>query len=438
MARAPPDRLLSLSVNGLQRLKTVHRESDFAFVVGGEHYFCPSFVAEFVSPRVCALRSQDVTIQEFSLETEDPTHYFSTLLSLGLGGEVSLKDGELSFVRSVSRELRNYELFEKARPNGEGRVDLDELKAHISFYSGPESGIDAQAIASRFHELSISDFDELSPSALESIVSDENLVLSSEDSLFEVIHRHSVRNLSYFCLLDYVRFEFLSSSCIRTAFEFISSHFDLITLGIWSGLGPRLALPGAPPGGEHRFLSPKPHSLSHGLESEILSDFPAIFSVFEEQEFRLLYRGSRDGFRAEDVHRCCDNRGRTLTVILSDNDSIFGGYSTLPWTSQGSWVLDSGPKCFLFTIKNPHDLPPRIFARKQGDWAILDKGGIGPTFGGGHDLHVCDQCHTAKGSYTYPGRSYNNDTGLAREVVFTGAQSFLVKQIEVFEVIGAT
>jgi hypothetical protein len=340
--------------------------------------------------------------------------------------------------------LWNFELFEKTlsghQADGEGRSDLGELKTRLSFYSGVESRIEGEAIASHFHELSVSDFDELSPSALESIVSDRNLVLSNEDSLFDVIHRQSIRDLSYFGLLEFVRFEFLSDSCIRTAFEFISSHFELITLGIWSSVGRRLTGTSSvtPSADECRFSLSKLKSriVPGRLDSEIISDFPSIFTVFEEQQFGLLYRGSRDGFKSADFHRCCDHHGGTLTVVMSDNGSIFGGYTPIAWTSTGGYVSDSKLRSFLFTIKNQHNLSARIFGQKEADYAIYNTGGYGPIFGRGHDLYVCNECQTSKSSYTNLGSSYNNDTGLSSTVVFTGGQCFQAKEVEVFEVSG--
>jgi hypothetical protein len=194
MSQTPPNRLFSLSNKGLQRLERVNHANDFTFIVGNEHYPCPSFVAEFLAPRVCSLRSQDTTIDELYLETADPNHYFSTLLKVGFRHDISVDEAELGFVRSVCREMQNCELFEKTlfdrqRIGGEGGSDLNELKTRLAFCSGIEVEPIAMAIASHFHELSFSDFDELSPSALESIVSNPNLVLRTEDSLFEVIHR---------------------------------------------------------------------------------------------------------------------------------------------------------------------------------------------------------------------------------------------------------
>ena len=52
---------------------------------------------------------------------------------------------------------------------------------------------------------------------------------------------------------------------------------------------------------------------------------------FINKSFKLIYRASRDGFSANSFHLKCDNRSKTLTVIKSNNNNIFGGYSDLAW-----------------------------------------------------------------------------------------------------------
>ena len=48
----------------------------------------------------------------------------------------------------------------------------------------------------------------------------------------------------------------------------------------------------------------------------------------------VVYRGSRDGFRAEDFHKKCDGRSHTVTIIKNDAGKIFGGYTSVKWTSN--------------------------------------------------------------------------------------------------------
>jgi hypothetical protein len=225
---------VSLSTKCLQRLETVNHERDFAFIVGSERYPCPSFIAEFLSPRITSLRSQDITIDEFSIETEDPDHHFGTLLALGLGTEVSMSGNEVRFIRSVCRELWNCELFEQTFKHEEGEITEEELKARIEFLSGVDGscGSDISVVASDFHEFSVSDFDHLSRSVVDFILRDVSLVVRDEDSVFDVVHRLASSDVSYFGLLEFVRFNFVSVDCMHRAFEFISSSFDSFTFGI--------------------------------------------------------------------------------------------------------------------------------------------------------------------------------------------------------------
>ena len=34
---------------------------------------------------------------------------------------------------------------------------------------------------------------------------------------------------------------------------------------------------------------------------------------------KLIYKGTRDGFGANDFHNCCDNKGETIVIIKSNN-----------------------------------------------------------------------------------------------------------------------
>jgi hypothetical protein len=426
---------LSLSAKGLQRLESVNHERDFTFIVGNERYFCPSFVAEFLSPRISSLRSQDITIDEFFIQTEDSNHQFESLLSLGLGCELSHSGKGLAFVRSVCGELWNHELFEQTFTHNKGEITEEELKARVEFLSGLDGtcGFDIPAVASHFHRFSVSDFDHLSRSVVESILSDGSLVVRYEDSVFDVVHRLASSDDSYFGLLEFVRFEFVSVDCIARAFEFISNSFESLTLGIWSSLGRRLTLPVTPPASPSGRLA-----LAKALppiDSKIISTIPDIFGLSPGQRLQLLYRGSRDGFEGSTFHLRCDGHPNTISLILSKNDCIFGGFTPIAWSSRGTAVPDPSLKSFIFTLKNPHDLSARIFKQKQAEYAIFDYGVYGPTFGHTADLFVCEQCRRATNSYSHVGNDYVNDTGISAGKVLTGSDTFTVEEIEVFKVV---
>jgi hypothetical protein len=190
-------------------------------------------------------------------------------------------------------------------------------------------------------------------------------------------------------------------------------------------------------------LPPTPTPPAGPFGSLIVLDFPAIFAEFLRKRFSLLWRGSRDGFRARDFHRRCDGHANTLTVILDTDGNVFGGFTPVEWESceyngkagkeNNCWKADDSLMSFLFTLKNPHNIPARRFAlRAEGKWpAIGCDSKYGPCFVG---ILVSDDCNANTDSSTSLGHAYTNDTGLDEETVFTGSFNFQVKEIEVFEV----
>ena len=53
---------------------------------------------------------------------------------------------------------------------------------------------------------------------------------------------------------------------------------------------------------------------------------------FPKLRFDLLYRASKHGFSSSAFHRHCDHKKNTLCIIRA-NDTIFGGYTSIPWES---------------------------------------------------------------------------------------------------------
>jgi hypothetical protein len=95
--------------------------------------------------------------------------------------------------------------------------------------------------------------------------------------------------------------------------------------------------------------------------------------------------------------------------------------------------VDDSQKSFLFTLKNPHNIPARRFALKaeKKQYAINCNSGWGACF---NAIWVSDNCNANTRSWTVLDRSYTNDTGLRGQIVFTGSEEFQVKEIEVFEI----
>jgi hypothetical protein len=94
-----------------------------------------------------------------------------------------------------------------------------------------------------------------------------------------------------------------------------------------------------------------------GWNSVIAPDFPTLFEDFKKKQFTLLWRGSRDGFGADDFHSRCDGHPKTLTVILDTDGNIFGGFTPVEWDFASNEKADPSLKSFVFILKYPHNFP---------------------------------------------------------------------------------
>lgn len=143
-------------------------------------------------------------------------------------------------------------------------------------------------------------------------------------------------------------------------------------------------------------------NLLNKLHKETLREwiFDAM-KLYEGQrvEFKLIYKGSRDGFSALSFHLKADDTGPTVTLIRS-NDQVFGGFATASWTSSHyRWVRDE--RAFLFSLTHGRryiqtnntpdelDLGKSLYHHK--DYLVA--------FGAGHDLLVASHCNQNRNSY---------------------------------------
>ena len=108
----------------------------------------------------------------------------------------------------------------------------------------------------------------------------------------------------------------------------------------------------------------------------------------------LLYRASEHNFSAASFHQKCDNIPNTLVLVRTEFGKTIGGFTPYEWNTSGNWVNDSGRKSFLFSLDEKEKYVPQ-----SGDYLIGCNSSYGPTFGGGHDLCICDACNTSNSSY---------------------------------------
>ena len=72
--------------------------------------------------------------------------------------------------------------------------------------------------------------------------------------------------------------------------------------------------------------------------------------VSQVPKFTLIYRGTRDTFKAARFHELCDNKGATVSIIKSKDGKVFGGFTASPWTSVRGYKKDE--RAFLFSLSS--------------------------------------------------------------------------------------
>jgi hypothetical protein len=177
-------------------------------------------------------------------------------------------------------------------------------------------------------------------------------------------------------------------------------------------------------------------------DSLIISEFRTFFAEFHNKKWKLLWRGSRNGFGGDIFHELCNGHPNTLTVIKDVGGFIFGGFTPVEWESidwnrlpahqNNTWKCDNDLKSFLFTLKNPHNIAPRKFLLRQPQRkAIMCNSTCGPSIYG---FVVANDSHLNTNSHSELKLDAGNDTGLDGKIVFTGEEHFRVDEIEVFEI----
>jgi hypothetical protein len=145
---------------------------------------------------------------------------------------------------------------------------------------------------------------------------------------------------------------------------------------------------------------------------------------------QLLYRASKNDFKAESFHQKCDGKFPLLMIFQSTDDKIFGAYVSQSFESTGGFK--EAPGSFLFSISQN----AKMDLCKNFQNAIYCHSFYGPTFGCGYDLFVpCGankrECSSRLG-YTYALPPNTRVNSKEAGEFLAGKQKFLLKDYEVF------
>ncbi|EXX78624.1 hypothetical protein RirG_013410 [Rhizophagus irregularis DAOM 197198w] len=90
-------------------------------------------------------------------------------------------------------------------------------------------------------------------------------------------------------------------------------------------------------------------------------------------EFKLILRGSRDGFAPSKFHEICDNRVRTVTVIkVKNSNEILGGYNPIEWKSNNNFGVTKDS--FIFSFENIDNIEKHILSHVVDESKAITNG----------------------------------------------------------------
>uniref|UniRef100_U9UKE2 TLDc domain-containing protein n=1 Tax=Rhizophagus irregularis (strain DAOM 181602 / DAOM 197198 / MUCL 43194) TaxID=747089 RepID=U9UKE2_RHIID len=152
-------------------------------------------------------------------------------------------------------------------------------------------------------------------------------------------------------------------------------------------------------------------------------------------KFKLILRGSRDGFTTQRFHEICDNQSRTVTIIkVVDSNEILGGYNPIEWKNnyslRGSYGTTKDSFIFSFVDKNNIEncLISRVGNVKH---AINYWHYYGPSFGI-NDLIIYGGCQ-GDISFNENALSYCQKESYEKQIRETG-DKFSIEEYEVFQI----
>ena len=140
-------------------------------------------------------------------------------------------------------------------------------------------------------------------------------------------------------------------------------------------------------------------------------------------QFQLIFRASKNGDSSGSFHKICNGKGPSVTIVKGKNGHIFGGYVTVPFSSDNKSHYDEN--AFLFSLTNLKKIPIKI-----KDQAVCHYSNWDPYIGyKDHcDLAIHDECLNNNGSYCAP-KSYDFNR---IDLIGTNEKEFGVSDYEVY------
>ena len=145
---------------------------------------------------------------------------------------------------------------------------------------------------------------------------------------------------------------------------------------------------------------------------------------------KLLYKASRDGDSYQDFYRLCEDKGPTIIIALTTKGYKFGGFTSLSWKNphngenKNKYYEDKN--AFIFSLNKKRKYYSKIGCNNQ----VCMWSDRGPSFGGGNDLTLHNNCLHNNNSYNNCSSTYQTE----KYELNGGEEYFTVKDYEVYSI----
>lgn len=156
-------------------------------------------------------------------------------------------------------------------------------------------------------------------------------------------------------------------------------------------------------------------------------EYSIVYTWLERiQNWRVVYRASRDGWSPDQFFQRCNACGPNLVIARAKGGAVFGGYTSQSWNpAHGGRPYVGDGDAFLFSISGGSSTgalsPVKLVVKpnKTSEAVYVSFSGVGPTYGEGHDLVIDLSAKKHRGNlgYTYnlpPGQRVVTSTFVQR------------------------
>jgi hypothetical protein len=176
------------------------------------------------------------------------------------------------------------------------------------------------------------------------------------------------------------------------------------------------------------------------LSSAILSLTENSYLTYMTRPIRqptLLYKLTRDGYGASTFHSKCDGKSNTVTIIKTNSNYVFGGYTAAMWKSDNTNGYDT--TAFIFSLRRNGISYNEKYMVRDPSFAIGNYAIEGPTFGKGYSDIFLTLSNGGYIGHTNFGNSYSLPAGYSygqekTKSYLAGSYSgWIVSEVEVFQ-----